>query len=114
MPTKEKNTKEHNKDVGQLEVEFITSVRSIGQPGMIEHKGEHYNLTKKAEDVKNDFAIVMNQLTYIVTEADKGASSMEFQLDEITVSLGFSAKGKIAFIAEAGVEASIEVKFKRK
>ncbi|WP_395294460.1 hypothetical protein ACF9IK_13520 [Kitasatospora hibisci] len=36
-----------------------------------------------------------------------------FRVDEITVRLGVHAQGAIAFIAEAGVEASIEVTFKR-
>ncbi|WP_329562000.1 Pepco domain-containing protein [Kitasatospora sp. NBC_01266] len=36
-----------------------------------------------------------------------------FSVNEITVHLGLSASGKVAFIAEAGVEVSIEVTFKR-
>jgi hypothetical protein len=36
-----------------------------------------------------------------------------FQVDSVEVSLGFSGKGQLVFIAEAGVEASFTLTFKR-
>ena len=96
-------------------VHFISSTRMIEGPGQLtEHSGLPVSLTRKTEEVKNDFILVMNQLNFIVAAADKDTLNKGFKLNEITISLGFSAKGKIAFIAEAGVEASIEVKFSRR
>lgn len=100
------------KPINKQEMQFITSVQIHDSPGMVEHRSS--GLAKTTEDIKNDFSLVMNQLNFIVAEADKKASTSQFRLDEITISLGFSATGKLAFIAEAGVEASIEVKFTRK
>jgi hypothetical protein len=37
-----------------------------------------------------------------------------WELDEIEVGLALTAKGKLAFIAEAGIEASIHLTFKRR
>jgi hypothetical protein len=56
----------------------------------------------------------MKQVSALVSDSDSKVDNINFQLDEIKVALGFSATGKLAFIAEAGVEASIEVTFKRK
>jgi hypothetical protein len=36
-----------------------------------------------------------------------------FQLDEVVFELGFSAQGKIVFVAEAGVDATVSVTFRR-
>jgi hypothetical protein len=67
---------------------------------------------KKLEDVKADWQKVFSQIREMLeetgTETPKG-----FSLDNVTVSLGFSAHGQLVFIAEAGVEASISLTFKR-
>jgi len=67
---------------------------------------------RSIKDVKTDWEKVSKQVAEMisstVTQAPKG-----FSLDEVTISLGFSAQGKLVFIAEAGVEASVEIKFKR-
>lgn len=96
------------------DIHFITSVQKMNSPGIYQHSGNDISITRKTDEVKKDFSIILQQLNYIITEADQGSEGSGFKLDEVTISLGFSAKGKIAFIAEAGVEASIEVKFTRK
>ncbi|MFH9002063.1 hypothetical protein ACH4E5_02250 [Streptomyces afghaniensis] len=45
--------------------------------------------------------------------AEGGQTVHGFKVQEVTAKLGLSAKGGLAFIAEAGIEASIEVKFSR-
>jgi hypothetical protein len=98
------------------EIFFITDqVRPRNSVGFQEHSDKGGNaLSKKASEVKEDWNIMMAQLSDIMSNTEKTTESSRYQMDEITVKLGFTAKGKIAFIAEAGVEASIEVKFKRK
>ncbi|HEV2616687.1 MAG TPA: CU044_2847 family protein [Candidatus Acidoferrales bacterium] len=63
-------------------------------------------------DVKKDFEKVSGQVEQILenafTRAPKGV-----RFDSVEISLGFTAKGKLAFIAEAGVQASVTVTFKR-
>ena len=115
MPTKKTaRTSRKSKTIGQEEVLFISNVKIPKQPGMYEQKGTSKQLTRKVEEIKEDLSGMMRQLDFIIGEADQRVLNEGFALDEITVSLGFSATGKIAFIAEAGVEASIEVTFKRK
>jgi hypothetical protein len=68
-------------------------------------------LTKKISDVKEDWVVAMKQISVIVSNTDAEMKESGFELDQIEVSLGFSASGKIGFIAEAGIEASISVTF---
>lgn len=95
------------------EVFFITA-SDLKQPGVKLHSDTGATLTKKVSEVKKDWNAVMGQVSEIVSDTDVEMSKTGYVLDEITVALGFNAKGKLAFIAEAGVEASIEIKFKKK
>jgi len=85
--------------------------------------GTHVNLqsgalqkavTKKVGEIKEDYNAIVSQINFIIEGTDSQIKESGFKLDEIKIGLGFSATGKIAFIAEAGVEASIEITFKRK
>lgn len=67
---------------------------------------------RKLTDVKKDWARVTAQIKELLDATSERAPS-GFALESIEVSLGFSAKGQIVFIAEAGVEASVTVTFKR-
>jgi len=108
---------QNEKELGQREMYFISHATLLKEPGIVEHKsigsGIGHELSKKVDDIKNDWGRVMESLQFIIGETEKSDTNKKYVLDEITVSLGFSATGKIAFIAEAGVEASIEVTFKR-
>ena len=67
---------------------------------------------RTVEDVKADFDKVSAQLDAILAHAfSKVTAGMT--LDAVEISLGFTAEGKLAFIAQAGVEASVTVTFKR-
>jgi hypothetical protein len=48
-----------------------------------------------------------------LADAKSGSGSGGYSVDSITAHLGISASGRFFFIAEAGVEASIEVTWKR-
>lgn len=111
---KAKPTRKNDRAIGQQEMIFITDVEVRKVPGVTEHSGKSSVLSKKVDEVKNDLSKILGQLNFIVSEAEKSTAEKGFNLEEITVSLGFSASGKLAFIAEAGVEASIEVTFKRR
>ena len=50
----------------------------------------------------------------MVSGTDDRVTAAGYELSEVNISLGFNAKGKLAFIAEAGVEASVSIVFKRK
>jgi hypothetical protein len=67
---------------------------------------------RKLEDVKADWkkvsAQVKEMMESVVTDVPKG-----FMFESVEVSLGFSAEGKLVFVAEAGIEASVSLTFKR-
>ena len=67
---------------------------------------------RKLNDVKQDWARITTQIKEMLEATSERAPS-GFALESIEVSLGFSAQGQIVFIAEAGVEASVTVTFKR-
>jgi hypothetical protein len=68
---------------------------------------------RKLEDVKADWkkvsAQIKEMMDSVVTEVPKG-----FTFESVEISLGFSAEGKLVFVAEAGVEATVSLTFKRK
>ncbi len=60
-----------------------------------------------------DYTKIRSQVTQIFLMQEATSTESGFRLDELTVHLGVSAKGGIGFIAELGVEASVELKFVR-
>jgi hypothetical protein len=67
---------------------------------------------RRLQDVKADWkkvsAQVKEMMESVVAEVPKG-----FAFESVEVSLGFSVEGKLVFIAQAGVEASVALTFKR-
>ena len=92
------------------EVLFLT--RAPVQGGM-ETAPQIGVVTRTMEEVKEDWKVVSSQVLQMVSSVEKQTLRKGFSLGEITVSLGFSASGKLLFIAEAGIEASVELTFKK-
>lgn len=67
---------------------------------------------KRVDDVKADFDRIAEQMNEILQGAFSKITG-DMKMDSVEVSLGFTASGKLAFIAEAGVETSVKVTFKR-
>ena len=67
---------------------------------------------RNLEDVKQDWRRVSAQVGQMV-ESAASAVSKGFSFESVEVSLGFSAEGKLVFVAEAGVEATVSLTFKR-
>lgn len=69
-------------------------------------------LKRKLKEVKVDWERVSLQMREMI-QATQGTQPTGYSLDSVTISLGFNAKGQLVFIAEAGVEATVSVTFKR-
>jgi hypothetical protein len=67
---------------------------------------------RKVDDVKADFHKISEQMDAILKGAFSNLTG-DLKMDAVEISLGFTASGKLAFIAEAGVETSVKVTFKR-
>lgn len=65
------------------------------------------------DEVKADWQKVSQQIQQMI-DATTSVGSKNFAIDSVEVSLGFTAEGKLVFIAEAGVEATVSVTFKRR
>ncbi|MET4481615.1 hypothetical protein [Bradyrhizobium sp. F1.13.3] len=85
-------------------------VGAIRQDSLAQIAGSLFG--KKTEDVGAEWQKVISQLSILINT--KMPSIKEFDLDEITFQLGFSAEGHVVFIAKAGIKTTISVKFKRK
>jgi hypothetical protein len=71
--------------------------------------------TADLQGMVGDYERIRNQIRAIFIEPEGGGEAEGgFGLQELTVHLGISAKGGIGFIAELGVDASIELTFRRK
>ena len=60
------------------------------------------------DDLREQLAQIRNSLDPLLSDEGAGLS-----LSEITIALTLSASGKILFISESGVEASITLTFSR-
>lgn len=70
-------------------------------------------LVRSLKSVKEDWAVITDQVVAIVGGSAGRMKSDGLALEEVSIGLAFTAKGKLAFIAEAGAEASITLTFKR-
>ncbi|MFI0813956.1 Pepco domain-containing protein [Streptomyces echinatus] len=66
----------------------------------------------RLKDLKSGFERIQHQVESLMA-MQSSPSESHLRITEVTAKLGISAKGGIGFIAEAGVEASLEVKFVR-
>ena len=107
--------KQKRKNISDEPVYFVSSSTAEMKTGVrLQSLLPQKTLAKKAGEVKEDYEAILNQIDFIIGDTDTKIKESGFKLEQIKIGLGFNAKGKIAFIAEAGVEASIEVLFKRK
>lgn len=67
---------------------------------------------RKLEDVKADWERVSEQIRQMIS-ATATSKPEGFRLDEVRVALAFNAKGKLVFVAEAGMEATVTLSFRR-
>ena len=93
---------------------FISSGETI-TPGSVElHNKSTKEITRTLDEVKSDWKQMSEKISAIIAETDiKFEKDSGFKLSEIEIGLAFNAKGKIAFVAEAGAEASIKFLLKR-
>lgn len=95
---------------------FLTDPQAPLAVGDVEQHGVGDAISKlvgrKKEDVKADWEQVVAQMEYLLEKVSGVTSS--YALEEVTFELGFSASGKVGFIAEAGIEGSVSATFKRR
>jgi hypothetical protein len=85
-------------------------VGGIEQHSLGEWAGSLFGRTRV--EVKADWEKVVNQIRYLLDEVS--AATKDYELTEITFELGFSAEGKIVFVAKAGITTTISAKFTHK
>lgn len=66
--------------------------------------------TAKASPVPVDLEVVKSSLIRVVESVKGGVSAAGITSASVTIKLGFNSKVGFAFIGDAGVEASVEVK----
>ncbi|MFI8833292.1 hypothetical protein ACIGPN_20000 [Streptomyces afghaniensis] len=63
-------------------------------------------------ELRDAYLRIYNQVSMLISAHEESQESTNgWAVNEVTVRLGMSAKGGLAFIAEAGIEAAIEIKF---
>jgi|SRR5713101_80234 len=70
-------------------------------------------IKRPLDEVKAEWEAVFSKIQELSASADKVSKPGGLRLDSISVALGFTAKGKLAFIAEAGIQATVTVTLKR-
>lgn len=85
-------------------------VGAIEQHGLREVVGNLFGRTK--EEVRADWEKVVGQIRFLLDGVS--AVTKDYELKEITFELGFSAEGKIVFVAKAGINTTVSAKFTRK
>jgi len=65
------------------------------------------------DQVTKSWKSTLGQVAQIIRDAGPSASPPGFQLDQIQVALGVTAEGGLAFIAKAGVQATVTIVLKK-
>src|SRR5579885_3187296 len=103
-------------DLNAPEIVVFHAPKPVAGPGTVQLHSFGSVMDKvfgrTVQDVKADFDKVSAQLDAILAGAFAKVTS-GMKMDEVEISLGFTAEGKLAFIAQAGVEASVKVTFRR-
>jgi hypothetical protein len=83
--------------------------RAVAAGDLVLHSRGSDTVYRSLKALEKDWKGISDKIIKIV-----GSSSKEVyeRIDSVTFSLGFNAKGKVVFVAEAGIEASISVTFK--
>jgi hypothetical protein len=93
------------------EIWSVTSDTPLEQPGVTLPKIGERSVARR-EDVMAGWEKMVGNVMTLANRTDAASPSSSLKLTELTVELGFTAKGT-AFIAEAGVAASITLTFNR-
>jgi hypothetical protein len=68
-------------------------------------------VTKRVDEVVQDWSDMSSTVHRLATTMDQPSTGMRLQ--EIELKLAFTAEGQLAFVASAGIEASLTLKFSR-
>lgn len=68
-------------------------------------------LGRHKEQVRDDWDKVLGQMQYLLASAATVVAG--YELDEVTFELGFSAQGKIVFVASGEVSTTISATFRK-
>ena len=86
------------------------AIGAVEQHGLGEAAGRLFGRSKEA--VKADWSKALDQMRFFLDGLSPSAHG--YEATEVTFELAFTAKGGVAFIAEAGLSSSVSVKFERK
>jgi len=115
-------SKKSNKSAGKRSKRSIEDVVLVtggdrSGAGTIEphSKVTEASVTKPLEQLKDDWAVINQQVVILLNQTNQTTSKTGFALDEVEFKLGINGKGHIGLLAgiEVGGEASISLKFKR-
>ena len=98
------------------DVWFISSPLEAKDEGLTLHRrgeGPAGAISRRFEEVQQDWEQMVTRVMELARSTDTAAPAAHMQLSELEVQLGFTASGKLAFIAEAGVAGSITLTFSR-
>ncbi len=70
-------------------------------------------IPRSVAELTDDWKATLSQVAKVIEQAGPAAVPSGFQLEQIEVSLGVTAEGGLAFIAKAGIQASLKVVLKR-
>jgi hypothetical protein len=111
---------------GEIYIYAPSVAEADGEPATPATTGEDLFTAKgvfrRRDDGLTAVTITDDELTRVKQQVERIAGALasaqagsgQYAVDSITAHLGISASGRFFFVAEAGVEASIEVTWKRK
>lgn len=98
------------------DVWFISSPLEAKGEGVTLHRrgeGPVAAISRRFEEVQQDWEMMVTRVMELARSTDTAAPEARMRLTELQVELGFTAAGRLAFIAEAGVAGSITLTFSR-
>lgn len=100
-------------DLTHDDVLFVAPNKAPAPGEAVLHAGPTERVVRSLADTSEDWKRIFGQVTTLVSMTDERVATSGWSLDEIKIGLTFDARGRLAFIAEAGMEATVEATFKR-
>lgn len=70
-------------------------------------------MIRKLQEIKVDWNAVLKQISSLISTPRDAFKAQGWEMNKVEIGLAFNAKGRLAFIAEAGLEASIKLTIER-
>lgn len=96
-------------------MQIVVAEEFGGEDGFHPHAGSTSAVMQRLDEAMAGWSKTIDQASTLAAAAMRAAQGdSPIELDEITIGLTLTAEGGLAFLAKAGAQGTIQIKFKRR